>query len=154
MNRYPNWVKVAGRPFKRRFWILASRLTSKRRINGVSIRVSGNVADIFKPFIDNHYEIEEWEALWKFGQNGQTFLDIGANAGVLTTAMSMIAGLHGHVIAFEPNPYTYYELINTLKLNQCSNVIPIQALVLDKVDIHPFYIISLLVRVLPYLRSQ
>lgn len=56
---------------------------------------------------------------------GSLVLDIGSHIGVHTVNMSRKAGPHGAVMAFEPNKKIYMELLNTLRINQCDNVIPI-----------------------------
>ncbi|WP_281927497.1 FkbM family methyltransferase [Roseibium album] len=60
-----------------------------------------------------------------------TFLDIGANAGLF----SMIAAEalpEGQVIAIEPNPQVYRDLLANISLNGVSNVLPINAALGDK----------------------
>ncbi len=89
------------------------------------------VLGIFRYLKHPRFEVEEWKALHLFGQPGSTFVDVGASVGIITVAMSRIAGNAGHVIACEPNPDTYRLLLETLRLNRCSNVTPLQALVLD-----------------------
>lgn len=56
---------------------------------------------------------------------GSCALDIGTHIGVHTVCMSRKAGLKGAVIAFEPDYNFYAELLHTLKINQCENVVPI-----------------------------
>ncbi|OGN64306.1 MAG: hypothetical protein A3E80_05610 [Chlamydiae bacterium RIFCSPHIGHO2_12_FULL_49_9] len=52
-------------------------------------------------------------------------IDMGAHIGVHTIFMSRKAGPLGAVIAFEPNPKLYMELLANLELNSCKNVISI-----------------------------
>ncbi len=139
-GQYPNWVKVIGKPVVRRFWAITSELTNIRRFNGVPIRVPKRVGMSFKPFKNIKYEVEEWESVRKFGSPGQTFLDVGANAGIISVAMSKVAGSTGNVISCEPNPLTYQQLIETLKLNRCSNVLPSQTLLTDQCGTAQFFI--------------
>jgi 2-O-methyltransferase len=56
---------------------------------------------------------------------GSVVLDIGSHIGVHTVTMSKKAGPQGAVIAFEPNKKLYMELLNTLNINGCGNVISI-----------------------------
>jgi FkbM family methyltransferase len=49
-------------------------------------------------------------------------IDIGSHIGVHTITMSRKAST---VIAFEPHPQLYMELLYNLKINNCTNVIPI-----------------------------
>ena len=62
------------------------------------------------------------EELTKFGS---VALDIGSHIGVHTVTMSRKAGAQGAVFAFEPNKKLYMELLNTLNINKCENVISI-----------------------------
>jgi len=49
---------------------------------------------------------------------GAVCLDVGANAGYYTFALSALAGPTGHVVAFEPNPVNAGLLRKSVKLNQ------------------------------------
>lgn len=63
---------------------------------------------------------------------GSVVIDIGAHIGVHTVTMSKKTGMKGAVIAFEPNKKLYMELLNTLSINKCSNVISIAKGLSDK----------------------
>lgn len=52
---------------------------------------------------------------------GETVLDVGANIGHHTVALSRLVGTQGRVLAFEPQPYVYRVLQANLALNGCSN---------------------------------
>lgn len=53
---------------------------------------------------------------------GSTFLDIGANIGLLSAIASKRVGANGKVIAVEANPKTVEILRHNLALNHCENV--------------------------------
>ncbi len=53
---------------------------------------------------------------------GSVAIDMGAHVGIHTITMSRKVGPTGRVIAFEPNPKLYQELLQTLQLNKCTNV--------------------------------
>ncbi|MCK4788558.1 MAG: FkbM family methyltransferase [Desulfobacteraceae bacterium] len=133
-------LKVPARLGYRVFRTVYGRCTNKRCFNGASIRVSREVAKIYPPVQKLDYEIYEWEAVHKFGKPGDTFLDIGANIGILSVAMSRIAGKEGQVIACEPNPASYRLLSETIDLNSCENVLPLQVLLHDCLGSCKFYI--------------
>lgn len=63
--------------------------------------------------LEAYGEYSEGEAeLWrKIVQPGDTVIDVGANIGALTVAMSDIVGPDGHVLAFEPQPENF-KLLN------------------------------------------
>lgn len=54
---------------------------------------------------------------------GKTVYDIGAHIGIYTLFFARAVGLTGTVIAFEPNPDNYYELIENIKINNFQNVV-------------------------------
>lgn len=57
----------------------------------------------------------------KHMQPDATFVDVGANYGLFTVLASQRL-VHGHVLAFEPNPDIYSRLIYALQLNHTDNV--------------------------------
>lgn len=54
---------------------------------------------------------------------GDVILDIGANEGMFSIMMAKLYP-HAHVIALEPVPRTYYQLIRNIGLNGCTNIDP------------------------------
>lgn len=53
-------------------------------------------------------------------KEGMTFVDVGANVGYYTLLAASLVGRNGHVIAFEPSPYAFSKLTETV----CTNNIP------------------------------
>jgi FkbM family methyltransferase len=71
--------------------------------------------------------------LWEEGQAqlfarlarpGETVLDVGANIGCHTVALSQIVGEAGKVLAFEPQMAMFNLLNANIVLNHCRNVLP------------------------------
>lgn len=60
--------------------------------------------------------------LLNFIKEGDTVIDIGARDGDSTLPLRAIVGDKGKVLAFEPNPYEFPNLIENIKLNNFSNV--------------------------------
>jgi FkbM family methyltransferase len=58
-------------------------------------------------------------------ETGSLALDVGSHIGIHTITMSRKTGPQGAVIAFEPDKKYYMELLETLSLNECTNVLPI-----------------------------
>jgi FkbM family methyltransferase len=54
---------------------------------------------------------------------GDCFVDVGANDGSYTLLAARLVGREGIVLAFEPNPWVFRDLVRNLGLNDCSNVI-------------------------------
>lgn len=55
---------------------------------------------------------------------GDTFIDIGAHVGYFSMLAAAIVGPQGEVIAFEPSPDNYRQLVEHVALNGFTNVLP------------------------------
>lgn len=55
-------------------------------------------------------------------KQGDVVVDCGAYQGTFSVLASQLVGEKGVVIAFEPDPANYKNLLHNLKLNNCSNV--------------------------------
>jgi FkbM family methyltransferase len=58
---------------------------------------------------------------------GMTFIDVGANVGYYTLMAASLVGQTGRVFAFEPSPYAFDLLKETINRNNVSNVRTVQA---------------------------
>jgi FkbM family methyltransferase len=89
--------------------------------------IEDDTADSIKNTLKNGYAYEGNIGLIidKLTRPGSLALDVGAHIGMHTVNMSRKVGPQGAVIAFEPNKKLYMELLDTLAINKCSNVIPI-----------------------------
>lgn len=56
---------------------------------------------------------------------GDTFLDIGAHIGYFSVLAASIVGTEGEVIAFEPEPSNFRQLVEHVALNGFTNVLPL-----------------------------
>lgn len=68
------------------------------------------------------YEKGTIQLLGDFLKPGSTFLDIGANIGLMSAIASRCVGAAGKVLAVEANPKTVEILRHNLALNACTNV--------------------------------
>lgn len=66
-----------------------------------------------------------------FLKKGETAVDIGANIGLMSLAMSKFVGDEGRVVSIEPGPVSYGLLRANKFINQCSNIALIDAAVTD-----------------------
>ncbi|MCU1242653.1 MAG: putative methyltransferase [Candidatus Acidoferrum typicum] len=73
------------------------------------------------------YDVAEFQAVPRLARPGNIAIDVGANVGLYTVLLSRLCGPEGRVWAFEPVPETYWRLRETLALNRCENVFPVQA---------------------------
>jgi FkbM family methyltransferase len=109
-----------------------------RNINDFKIRFPAR----WSRYYESDYEKENYTFLKKQVKTGMHIIDIGAHIGLFSTCASQLAGPSGKVICFEPTPGTFKILSQTLKLNNCKNVTPVQAAVSDKVGSATFYVSS------------
>lgn len=73
----------------------------------------------------------EFAAIPRLVRPGDVAIDVGANIGVYSVLLSRLCGGAGSVWAFEPVPDTCWRLRETLALNRCANVQPVQAAVCE-----------------------
>lgn len=87
-------------------------------INNRWWRLPFGVSRAFWPWKKHHVEPFELAAIEKYGAKDGTYLDIGANVGLLTLAMRQWAGPSARIYAVEPNPHAYKLLGEVLSLNR------------------------------------
>jgi FkbM family methyltransferase len=87
---------------------------------------------ILSKLIYEGFENEEIDFLNAFLNEGDFFVDIGANVGLFSLYASRRVGPTGSVIAFEPSKLTYERLVENLELNGITNVRPYKLGLSDK----------------------
>ena len=75
----------------------------------------------------NVYEQRESSLIKGYLQPGMTFVDAGANVGYYTLMAASLVGPEGAVFAFEPSPYAFGRLIETVQNNPIPQVRAFQA---------------------------
>lgn len=73
----------------------------------------------FKP---NQSLSKEEQYLMELDLKGKTIYDIGSYVGIYTLFFARAVGSKGRVIAVEPNPQNYDELLSNIRLNHLDNV--------------------------------
>ena len=68
------------------------------------------------------FEKNEIDYIEKSLNNGDIFVDIGANIGLFSLIASQLVGEKGKVISFEPSPITFNRLQENINLNKFSNI--------------------------------
>lgn len=117
-----------------------------------SNKIDGKYRRYYEPFFKTYYDLDDDDAndsikrilknglayegnigiiIDQLARKGSTVLDIGSHIGVHTVTMSRKAGPAGCVVAFEPNRKLYTELLNTLAINGCTNVLSISKALSD-----------------------
>ncbi len=71
---------------------------------------------------------------------GDTVYDVGSNVGVYTVLLAKAVGEKGMVVAFEPHPGTFGQLLENIKLNNLANVRPFQKAVGERNSQEKLYI--------------
>jgi FkbM family methyltransferase len=87
-----------------------------------------------------HADEPEFDRLPEWLNPGDCALDIGANMGSYTVAMSRLVGRTGRVIALEPIPDTFAILVSNLQAANCSNVTAINAAASDRTDVKSMHV--------------
>ncbi|HYG61645.1 MAG TPA: FkbM family methyltransferase, partial [Thermoanaerobaculia bacterium] len=64
------------------------------------------------------YDLAVSETLWRLLRPGDLAVDVGANIGAMTGLMALRTGPAGEVLAFEPHPEVFAELLANLELFQ------------------------------------
>ena len=73
-------------------------------------------------WLDPLARVSDEELLEKYLEEGDTFVDVGANIGTLTLKAASIIGNKGKVFAFEAHPKTSIFLKKNIKLNRFDNI--------------------------------
>lgn len=107
-----------------------------RVINGMKIKFPAKWSRYYIP----DYEQENYTFLRQIIKPGIQIIDIGAHIGVFSVYTSKLTGNEGRVICAEPTPGTFAVLKETLRLNDCRNVIPLKAAIGNKKGKATFYI--------------
>ena len=68
-------------------------------------------------------------------EEGDIFIDVGANIGYYSLLAASQVGLSGKVFSFEPSPREFQRLLSNLSLNQAKNVIPFNCALSSKKEI-------------------
>ena len=73
------------------------------------------------------FEPRESAQIRAYLKPGMTFVDVGANVGYYTLLAASLVGRGGRVLAFEPSPYAFDRLAETIKRNNLSQVCAVQS---------------------------
>ena len=110
--------------------ILKGKLTGKKWL----INAGGKILRL----MFSTYEPEQTALFETYIKPGKVVFDIGAHAGYYTLLSSVIVGAEGKVLAFEPNPCNYRNLVNNVKINRLGNVEMLETAVSDE-NGHSFF---------------
>src|ERR1700730_3314616 len=68
------------------------------------------------------FEPHESAQVKQYLKEGMTLVDVGANVGYYTLLAASLVGRRGRVLAFEPSPYAFERLVETIRRNNLSQV--------------------------------
>jgi FkbM family methyltransferase len=74
---------------------------------------------------DGFYEPETTVLLGSVLKPGDVFVDVGAHVGYFSVLAASLVGPTGQVVSFEPEPGNYAQLIEHIRLNGLTHVLPI-----------------------------
>lgn len=89
-------------------------------------------------FIDKHiylygtYEPQILDVIAKYLKKGSVLVDIGANIGQHSMFSASIVGNTGKIYSFEPIPYVYNQLLDSIKINRFEDIITTHNVALGK----------------------
>ena len=98
------------------------RLIEGRHGHFLALRTDIGVADELAA--TGVWEQDQVELFSRLIRPGETALDVGANIGHHTVALSKMVGEAGHVVAFEPQMQMFNLLNANIVINRCRNVRP------------------------------
>lgn len=85
------------------------------------VRIDG-WSNRFTFFLERFYDLPTQLLMQRILQEGDVFVDVGANEGMMTLLGAKLVGPSGRVIAFEPNPTPRGILERSLERNAIANV--------------------------------
>ena len=122
----PGWGRVlglAGVLDEDERWKGAPTLTVRGKLHGYRMTLDlSNWSERRTYFLGRFYELATQLFINQFVQAGDSFIDVGANIGMITLLAARRVGAAGRVHAFEPNPVAFRRLQDVLKINGIAHV--------------------------------
>jgi len=85
------------------------------------------------------YEPETTILLASVLKPGDVFVDVGAHVGYFTVLAAALVGAGGQVVSFEPEPGNYAQLIEHIRLNALTQVLPIHCAAGAEAGVHELH---------------
>lgn len=141
--------KAFNIPVAEIFENLARKLLITLGIQNLSIEVklSDNRGVLLVPALEywrittlSSSTFEPWLRDFLKAEPGWTVVDVGAHIGYHTIALSKEVGPSGKVFSIEPHPDNFKLLEKNVKVNNCSNVLPVNVALSDKEGFQKLYL--------------
>ena len=95
---------------------------------------------VLSKLIYKGFEVDETSFVKLLLNEGDVFVDIGANVGLFSLIASQKVGASGMVISFEPTPVTFERLQENINLNHLKNIDARRVALSDQAGSMDFYI--------------
>ena len=122
--QFQNWARRTKVSNKQKKWNLAKAKGQTLDIcveGGGVLRLNTDSA-LGRAIYCEDFELNERTFAWRYLQQGDLFVDIGANIGLYSVIAAKRVGERGQVIAFEPAKLARQRLKENIQLNNFSNV--------------------------------
>ncbi len=115
--------KVCKPAFYRTLDILTNGRGIARKISGETIRFPAR----WSRYYESNYEQITFNFLRENLSKGDVYLDCGGHIGLFAVVGARLVGETGRVFSFEPTPLSRSVLEQTVRLNNCQNIVDVRA---------------------------
>jgi len=96
---------------------LGNTIVNPVHVHGMTLYHRENWPDFARMWAAGDYEPTTMRTIRRLLRPGMTMLDVGANIGYFSLVAAQSVGPHGHVYAFEPDPYNRAVLARNTRAN-------------------------------------
>jgi len=121
----PGWGRLLGMAggYSEQAWSSAGTERVRGKWHGYLMTLDmTDAADRLAYFIGRYHDLPSQLFLRQMVRRGETFVDVGANTGMMTLLGAGLVGPAGRVYSFEPNPAMYARVKADLELNGATHV--------------------------------
>ena len=117
------WLMRAFGVYRNDLWARAPKLEVLGKYHRYMMSLDlSDQSDRTSYFLGRYYDLGTQLYMRDVLRPGDTFVDVGANIGMITLLAARLVGLEGRVICFEPNADVYDRLRSHVHRNQLTNV--------------------------------
>jgi FkbM family methyltransferase len=126
-NELPGWGRLmtALGVYDNHKWAKGPRVEVKGKYHQyIMCLETSDYSDRITYFLGRYYDLATQLLMLKCVRPGDTFVDVGANIGMLSLLATRLVGHAGRVVCFEPNPDVYKRLLEHVNVNHLTTVSP------------------------------